>query len=60
MQAKKDSSSLEGLATTNLTVLQQVYGQHKMDLFFVLLVEGGHRGGVAVMGRLGGELDQDV
>jgi hypothetical protein len=35
-------SYFKGLATGNLTMLQRVYGQHKLDLgFFFLLLGGG-------------------
>lgn len=40
LSAQKDSSSLGGLATGNLTMLQWIYAQHKMDLFFFVCVCG--------------------
>lgn len=59
MQMEKDSSSLAGLATRNLTMLWWTYSPHKMDLGggggCFLQRGGSHRGKEVKTERLGGE-----
>lgn len=53
MQVEKDSSFLWGLDTRNLTMLQGIHGQHKVDFPYTHTLEwGDHRGGRADMRRL--------
>lgn len=62
MQMEKDSSSLAGLATRNLTMLWWTYSPHKMDLFggggCFLQGGGSHKGKEVKTERLGGELNR--
>ena len=54
---RKDSVFFKGMATGKLTMLQQVYGQHKLDKMFLFVEFLGEvcKGGRVDLGRMGSE-----